>query len=63
MLAHARWIAIIQRFSFVHKHKSGQLNKVGDALSRRALLLTVVRNEIIKFDYFKELYDDDEDFK
>ncbi|XP_057479195.1 uncharacterized protein LOC130766548 [Actinidia eriantha] len=60
---HARWVAYIQRFTFSFKHKPGKLNKVADALSRRAGLLTVVCNEIIGFEYLKDLYADDEDFK
>lgn len=59
---HARWIAYIQKFTFSLKHKSGQLNKVVDALSRRVMLLTSAHNEIIGFDYLKILYADDEDF-
>ena len=59
---HARWIASIQKFTFSLKHKLGQLNKVADALSRRVMLLTSVRNEIIGFDHLKILYADDEDF-
>ena len=60
---HARWVAYIQRFTFSFKHKPEKLNRVADALSRRTGLLTVVRNEIIGFDYLKDLYANDEDFK
>lgn len=52
---HARWIAYIQKFTFSLKHKSGQLNKVADALSRRASLLIIAKNEISCFEYLKEL--------
>ena len=60
---HARWIAYIERFTFSLRHKLGQLNKVVDALSHQVLLLTVVQNEIIGFDYLKDLYANNEDFK
>ena len=60
---HARWIAYIQKFTFSLRHKLGHLNKAVDALSRRDMLLTVVQSEIISFDYLKDLYADDQDFK
>ena len=59
---YAQWVAYIQRFHFTLKHKSGVTNKVGDALSRQASLLTTLRTKVIGFDCLKELYENDEDF-
>ena len=59
---HARWIAYIQRFHFSLKHKSGVTNKVVNALSKQASLLTTLRTEVIWFDCLKELYENDENF-
>lgn len=59
---HAWWVAYIHCFHFTLKHKSSVTNKVADVLNRRASLLTTLRTEVVGFDYFKELYDNDENF-
>ena len=45
------------------KHRAGTENKVADALSRRSLLLSSVRTEVIGFDQIKEEYESCPDFK
>ncbi|KAG5533437.1 hypothetical protein RHGRI_027564 [Rhododendron griersonianum] len=52
---HANWAAYLQQFTFVLKHKSGVMNKVADALSRRALFLTTMQTKVLGFDSFPEL--------
>ncbi|PKI33459.1 hypothetical protein CRG98_046151, partial [Punica granatum] len=37
---HASWVAYLERFTFVVKHKSGVTNHVADALSRRRSILS-----------------------
>lgn len=56
---HASWISYLQQFSFVVKHKSGTANKAADALSRRQLLLTNMRVQVVGFDDFRDLYESD----
>lgn len=53
----------IQRFPFSFKHKSRQLNKVADALSRWAIFLNSIKSEIMGFEYLKDLEANDEDFQ
>ncbi|XP_028550608.1 uncharacterized protein LOC114579613, partial [Dendrobium catenatum] len=59
---HARWLVFLQRFSFTLKHKPGTENRVADALSRRAVLLTKLQAELVGLEHVIELYADDEDF-
>jgi hypothetical protein len=51
---HAKWVAFVQQFSFTIKHKSGALNKVADALSRKTSLLTTMKSEVIGFELLKD---------
>jgi hypothetical protein len=44
----------VQQFSFIINHKSGALNKVVDALSRKTSLLTTMKSEVIGFELLKD---------
>lgn len=56
---HASWIAYLQQFTFVIKHQSGKLNKVGDALSRRHGLLATLHVLVPGCHTLTELYPTD----
>lgn len=45
------------------KHISGQANKVADVLSRRTLILQESTRQVLIFEYLKDLYEVDADFK
>jgi hypothetical protein len=59
---HAKWSEFLQAYSFSIKHKSGKLNQVADALSRRHSLLNTMQVQVLGFEVVKELYKDDPDF-
>ena len=58
----ARWAAYLEKFNYLIVHKSGATNKVADALSRRARLLTSFEAKLPGMDQMKELYEHDDDF-
>ena len=60
---HAKWVEYIQAYTFVLKHRAGTENKVADALSRRSLLLSTIKTEVVGFDQIKEQYNTCPDFK
>nr|GEY26826.1 RNA-directed DNA polymerase [Tanacetum cinerariifolium] len=59
---HAKWVELLQEFSFVIRYKAGSSNTVSDAFSRRHSLLTSIRLQVHGFDAFQHLYIDDPDF-
>ncbi|PKU68694.1 RNA-directed DNA polymerase [Dendrobium catenatum] len=59
---HAAWVEYLGAFHFVLKHKSGKLNQVADALSRRVILLQTLQTKVTGFEILKELYPQDPDF-
>ena len=46
---HARWSTYIKKFPYKLVHKSGQQNRVADALSRRVDLMRTLSLEILGF--------------
>ncbi|PKI60891.1 hypothetical protein CRG98_018716 [Punica granatum] len=47
---HALWVAYLERFTFMVKHKSGVTNRVADALSRRRSVLSrMIVEEVEKY--------------
>ncbi|KAJ9552872.1 hypothetical protein OSB04_016917 [Centaurea solstitialis] len=51
---HGRWIAFLEKFTFVVKHKSGASNRVADALSRQSNMLVSMRVTVPGFDTLME---------
>ena len=60
---HARWSTYIEKFPHKIVHKSGQQNRVIDALSRQVALMRTLSLDIVGFETLTELYVDDDDFK
>ena len=56
---HASWVAYLECFTFMVKHKSGVTNRVADAVSRRRSLLNRMTIEVTGFNSFAELLEDD----
>jgi hypothetical protein len=59
---HARWVDYLQQFTFVLKHKASSENRVADALSRRAHVLTSLTVKVTGFEELKHCYPNDPDF-
>ena len=60
---HENLVEFPQNFIFVLKHICGKENKVVDALSRRCLIMHESQIQILGFEFLKDLYDIDVDFK
>ncbi|XP_038971183.1 uncharacterized protein LOC120104333 [Phoenix dactylifera] len=60
---HARWIKVLQQFTFVLKHRPDAENHVADALSQKSHILTLLKAEVIGFDDLKILYPTDAQFQ
>jgi hypothetical protein len=59
---HAKWAIYVQQFSFTIKHKARALNRVADAISQKSSLLVTMTNEVLGFDFIKELLHTDSFF-
>ncbi|GKA00849.1 putative nucleotidyltransferase, ribonuclease H [Tanacetum coccineum] len=51
---HGRWLAFIEKFTFVVKHKTGVQNRAADALSRRSNLLVSMQVDVPGLDLIRE---------
>ncbi|PRQ47216.1 putative nucleotidyltransferase, Ribonuclease H [Rosa chinensis] len=60
---HAKWVEFLQAYTFHIKHKSGRLNQVADALSRRHSFLNTMQVKVSGFEILKEQYSEDPFFK
>ena len=60
---HVKWVEFLQGFTFFIKDISGKANKVADALSINSLMLQESQIQVLGFDFLKDLYKSDIDFK
>eukprot|EP01018_Ginkgo_biloba_P015785 Gb_20037 [translate_table: standard] len=60
---HAKWVEMLQSFTFTLRHKSGKSNQVVDALSHRTVMLTTMSVEVADFASMKDQYEIDKDFQ
>ncbi|GJU49514.1 putative reverse transcriptase domain-containing protein, partial [Tanacetum coccineum] len=51
---HRRWLAFLEKFTFVIKHKTDVSNRVSDALSRRSNLLVSMQVDVPGLDVIRE---------
>jgi len=58
----AKWVAFIESFPYIIKHKKGKDNVVADALSRKNMLLTQLDVKIPGLESLCDLYATDPDF-
>ncbi|GJR75541.1 putative nucleotidyltransferase, ribonuclease H [Tanacetum coccineum] len=52
---HGRWLAFLEKFTFVVKHKTGVSNRVADALSRRSGLLVTMQVDVPGLDVIRDM--------
>ncbi|XP_074302923.1 uncharacterized protein LOC141637258 [Silene latifolia] len=60
---HAKWVEFLQSFNFSSKYIEGKDNVVADALSRRFVMLSYMKQRVLGFEHMKEFYKEDPDFK
>lgn len=53
---HAKWVELLQEYTFVLKHKAGVENKPADALSCKVSLISTMSVEVTGFERLKEDY-------
>lgn len=60
---HARWLLVLQKFTFVIEHRVvAKQNKAANALSRKAYLLVTLQPLVTSFESLHDQYSSDEDF-
>ncbi|GJY82552.1 putative nucleotidyltransferase, ribonuclease H [Tanacetum coccineum] len=52
---HVRWLAFLEKFTFVVKHKTGVSNRATDALSRRSSLLVTMQVDVSGLDVIRNM--------
>ena len=58
-----KWVEFLQGFTFVIKHVIGKANQVTNSLSRKSLMVQESQVQVLGFDFLKDLYNSDIDFK
>nr|GEY47227.1 hypothetical protein [Tanacetum cinerariifolium] len=52
---HGRWLAFLEKFTFVVKHKTGVSNRATDALSRRNSLLMTMQVDVSRLEVIRDM--------
>lgn len=60
---HVKWVEFLQGFTFFIKHITGKENKVVDDFSKKSLMVQESQIQVLGFDFLKDLYKFDIDFK